>query len=167
MFTEKQIEDLIDLLLQCNSDTKIYIGCDSVRYKKNGKWWARYATVCIVHKNGKNGAAIFSAKQSEPDYDRSDNMKKYRPKMRMMNEVQKTCELYMQLIPFIEGFDIEIHLDISKEEKNASNVAATEAAGYVLGMTNLPANKIKLKPDAFSASFGADAVVNKAEKIGK
>jgi len=160
MFTDEQIEELIELLLSCDENTKIYVGCDSRRYRKNDKWWARYATVCIVHMNGKNGAKIFRTIQSEPDYDNSTNMKKYRPKMRMMNEVQKTCELYTQLIPFIEGFDIEIHLDISKDVKHKSNVAASEAAGFVLGMTGL---EPKLKPDSFAASFGADSVVNKTE----
>ena len=153
MFTQKQIEDLVDLLVTLDSNTKVYLGCDSVRYLKRGSNYARYATVAIVHKNGNNGCRIFSHRSTEPDYD----LKKNRPKMRMMNEVMKVCTLYNQIAPFIDEFDVEIHLDVNTDPKYGSNCAATEAAGYVLGMTGIHA---KLKPDSFAASYGADAVAN-------
>lgn len=153
MFTEKQIEDIVDLLTTLNTDTKVYLGCDSVRFRKHGRNFARYATVAIVHMNGKNGCRIFSNISYEPDFD----VKKNRPKIRMMNEVSKVCALYNQLIPFIDEYDIEIHLDISQDPKNGSNCAATEAAGFVLGVTGI---EPKLKPDSFASSFGADHVAN-------
>ena len=153
MFTQRQIEDLVDLLVTLDANTKVYLGCDSVRYIKRGSSYARYATVAIVHKNGNNGCRIFSHKSTEPDYD----LKKNRPKMRMMNEVMKVCALYTQLAPFIDEFDVEIHLDVNTDPKHGSNCAATEAAGYVLGMTGIHA---KLKPDSFAASYGADAFAN-------
>ena len=153
MFTKKQIEDLVDLLVTLDSNTKIYLGCDSVRYVKDNRWSARYATVAIVHKNGNNGCRIFSHNSIEPDYD----LKKNRPKMRMMNEVMKVCSLYTQIAPFIDEFDVEIHLDVNTDPMHGSNCAASEAAGYVLGMTGLHA---KLKPESFAASYGADAVAH-------
>jgi predicted RNase H-related nuclease YkuK (DUF458 family) len=153
MFTQAQIEELVDLLVTLDSNTKIYLGCDSVRYVKDNRWSARYATVAIVHKNGNNGCRIFSHNSIEPDYD----LKKNRPKMRMMNEVMKVCALYTQIAPFIDEFDVEIHLDVNTDPMHGSNCAATEAAGYVLGMTGLHA---KLKPESFAASYGADAVAH-------
>lgn len=153
MFTQKQIEEMVDLLSKLDTTTKIYLGCDSVRYRKDNRTWARFATVAIVHMNGKNGCRIFSNISREMDYD----VKKNRPKMRMMNEVMKVCALYNQLIPFIDEFDIEIHLDINTDPKHGSNCAASEAAGYVLGMTGI---EPKLKPDSWAASFGADAVAH-------
>jgi uncharacterized protein len=153
MFTQRQIEDLVDLLVTLDANTKVYLGCDSVRYIKRDSSYARYATVAIVHKNGNNGCRIFSHHSTEPDYD----LKKNRPKMRMMNEVMKVCALYTQLAPFIDEFDVEIHLDVNTDPKHGSNCAATEAAGYVLGMTGIHA---KLKPDSFAASYGADAFAN-------
>jgi predicted RNase H-related nuclease YkuK (DUF458 family) len=153
MFNRKQIEDIVDLLTELTTETKIYLGCDSKRYIKKNRQWARYAAVAIVHMNGKNGCKIFSHISDEPDYD----VKANRPKMRMLNEVRKVCELYNQLIPFIDEYDVEIHLDINLDPKHGSNCAATEAAGYVLGMTGV---KPKLKPDSWAASFGADAVVH-------
>lgn len=153
MFSKKQIEDIVDLLVTLDQETKIYLGCDSVRYMKGNDQWARYATVAIIHRNGKNGCAIFSNVSKERDFD----LKKNRPKMRMMNEVIKVCELYNQLAPFIDEFNIEIHLDINTDPKFGSNCAAAEAAGYVLGVTGI---EPKLKPESWAASFGADGVAN-------
>lgn len=153
MFTQGQIEDLVDLLCTVGPGTKVYLGCDSVRYIKKGRQWARFATVCIVHKNGKNGCRIFSNVSHEADFD----MKPSRPKMRMMKEVQKVCELYTQIGPFIDEFNVEIHLDINTDPKHGSNCAASEAAGYVLGMTGI---EPKLKPESWAASFGADGVAH-------
>lgn len=152
MFTQDQIEQMVELLIGLNKNTKIYLGCDSVRFRKNGRTFAKFATVAIVHMNGKHGCKIFKHISTEPDYD----VKKNRPKMRMMNEVSKVCQLYTQLIPFIDEFDIEIHLDINLDPMYGSNCAANEAAGYVLGMTGI---EPKLKPDSWAASFGADNAV--------
>lgn len=153
MFTEQQIETIIDLLASLNKDTKVYFGCDSVRFMKDDKQYAKYATVCIVHKNGKNGCRIFSHHSVEPDYD----LKPGRPKMRMLKEVTKVCELYNQLAPLIDEFEIEIHLDINRDPKHGSSCAANEAAGYVMGLTGI---EPKLKPDSWAASFGADAIAH-------
>lgn len=153
MLNQTQVEDMVDLLSTLNEDTKIYLGCDSVRYFRKGRAFARFATVAIVHMNGNKGCRIFSNISFEPDYD----VKKSRPKMRMLKEVQKVCELYTELVPFIDEFDVEIHLDINTDPKHGSNCAANEAAGYVLGMTGI---QPKLKPESWAASFGADGVAH-------
>ena len=79
MLTEKQIEEMINLLTSLTDKTKVYLGCDSVRCRRDGRDYGRYATVAIVHKDGKHGCKIFSNLSFEPDYD----LKKNRPKMRM------------------------------------------------------------------------------------
>lgn len=152
MFTDDQIQQIMDMLIEY-PDSKVYLGCDSVRFMKNGKRFAKYATVCIVHKDSSKGCRIFSHKSSEEDYD----LKKNQPKMRMLTEVRKVVELYQQIGPIIDGFDVEIHLDISADPKQGSHCAAQEATGYVLGMTQI---EPKLKPESFASSFGADAVVH-------
>jgi uncharacterized protein len=149
MFTQKQIEELVDLLYGLNADTKIYIGTDSVRFKKDGRWYAKYASVCVVHMNGNKGCRVYTHRSIEPDYD----IKKNRPSTRLMNEVMKSCELYIQLAPFIDEFDVEIHCDVNTDPKHGSNCVATQAAGYVLGVTGVEA---KMKPEAFAASFAGD-----------
>jgi predicted RNase H-related nuclease YkuK (DUF458 family) len=152
MFTEKQITDLVDLLYGLDTNTKVYIGTDSVRFRKDGRWFAKYATVLVVHMNGKNGCRVFKYRSVEPDYD----VKKNRPSLRLMNEVMKSCELYTQLAPFIDEFDVEIHCDVNTDPKHGSNCVAVQAAGYVLGTTGLNEDQVKLKPNAWCASFGAD-----------
>lgn len=149
MFTQKQIEDIVDVLITVDENTKIYLGCDSVRFRKEGVWYAKFATVCVIHINGKNGCKVFSHRSVERDYD----IKKNRPSLRLMNEVQKVCELYGQLAPFIDEFPIEIHIDINPNPIFGSNCVATQAAGYVLGVTGIEPH---LKPNALSASFCAD-----------
>ena len=157
LFTDKQEQEIFELLLTLDSNTRVYLGCDSVRVKRKGKSYAKYATVCIVHKNSSSGCKIFHNISYEPDYD----VKKNRPKMRMMHEVMKTCQLGIQLLPLIDGFVVEIHLDISTNPMNGSNCAAKEAAGYVIGMLGI---EPKLKPESFAASFGADAIANGPNK---
>jgi predicted RNase H-related nuclease YkuK (DUF458 family) len=152
MFTQHQIEELVDLLYALDSSTKIYIGTDSVRFKDKGRWFAKYATVLVVHMNGKNGCKVFKYRTVEPDYD----VKMNRPAIRLMNEVIKSCELYTQVAGFIDEFDVQIHVDVNTNPIHGSNCVATQAAGYVLGVTGLQEDQIKLKPDAFAASFGAD-----------
>ncbi len=149
MFTQKQIEDLVDLLYTLDAETKIYFGCDSVRFRKNGRWYAKYATVCVVHMNGRNGCRVFRNVSIEPDYD----LKKNRPSMRLMTEVMKVCELYTQLAPFVDEFDCEIHCDVNTDPMHGSNCVASQALGYVLGVTGI---EPKLKPEAFAASFAGD-----------
>ena len=153
MLDEIQTQNLIDLLVTLDQNTKIYIGCDSVKYYKGRKPFAKYATVLIVHKNGNSGCKIFSNVSREADYDTKPN----RPKMRMITEARKVCEMYLQVAPLIDDYDIEIHLDINTDPKEGSNCAAQEAAGYVLGMTGIIP---KLKPDGFAASYGADGVAH-------
>jgi predicted RNase H-related nuclease YkuK (DUF458 family) len=153
MFSKSQVEELVELLTTLNNHTKIYFGCDSVRVVKNDVWYARYATVVIVHKNGNNGCRLFSHESTEIDYD----VKQNRPKMRLMHEAMKVCDAYLQLAPLIDEFDCEIHLDINSDPSAGSYCAAKEAAGYVLGMTGV---EPKLKPHGFAASYGADGVAH-------
>lgn len=152
MFTQKQIEEIVDLLYTLDNETKIYIGTDSSRFREDGRWYANYCTVAVIHMNGKNGCKVFKHRSTEPDYD----MKKDRPSLRLMNEVMKSCELYIQLAPYVDEFPIEIHCDVNSNPLHGSNCVATQAAGYVLGVTGLQEEDIKLKPHAFAASFGAD-----------
>ena len=153
MFTDKQIQEIVDLLVTLDTSTKVYLGCDSKKFKKDGLWFATYATVCIVHKNGRNGCRIFSSITTERDYDE----KKNRPSNRLMTEVYKVADAYLQLIPFVNEYDVEVHLDINPDVKYGSSCVANQAAGYLLGVTGV---EPKLKPESWASSFGADGIVN-------
>lgn len=155
MFTDNQIETIIDFLCTVDDETKIYFGCDSLAYKKSIDqktiWFAKFATVMIVHVNGNNGCRIFR----HVDHERVYDSKKNRPSDRLMKEVYRVTALYNQMIPFINQFETEIHVDISRDELHGSSCVATQAAGYILGMTG---SEPKLKPDSWAASFGADGI---------
>lgn len=152
MFTDNQISDIIDLLIQY-PDSKVYIGSDSVRFLKGNMMYARYAVILVIHKNGNKGCRIFSYTTDDKDYDLKEN----KPVLRMMKETQLACELYVELAPILDGFDVEIHLDIATDPAQGSYCAMRQATGYVLGMTGI---EPKLKPESFVASFGADAVAH-------
>lgn len=130
-------------------ETKIYIGCDSERMMIDGKWFADYALVIVVHINGNNGCKIFGEVQREPDYE----YKKDRPRMRLMTEVYKLAELYQKLHDVLEDRDVEVHLDINPNEMYGSSCVINEAVGYIRGMCNVIP---MVKPRAFAASYAAD-----------
>jgi len=138
---EKAIEAIIDSSL----DSSVYVGCDSVRFKKKGKWFARYATVVVLHHATRNGGSIFSNVEVQPDY---GNIK-----VRMMNEVMYASAAALEVVDWLEGRTMEIHLDINPNPKHKSNVALKEALSYVMGMNQIQA---KVKPDSWAASHVSD-----------
>jgi len=156
MFTEADIQEVKDYLHNVGENSKIYLGCDSQKHKKGGVWFANFAIVLVVHINGVNGCKVFGFKDKERVY---DSVKK--PRMRLMSEVYKVVEFYNQLADELENFsnfECEIHLDVNPDAQWESNKVFKEAVGYVRGMTGLEA---KVKPDAFAASYAADAGVRK------
>lgn len=143
------IEEVKRFINESSSETAIYIGSDSERFKKNGKFHARYSTVVVVHRDGNKGAKIFGRIDVEPDYDFKQN----RPALRMMNEVYRASGLYLELEEAIGNRHFEIHLDINPEVVHGSNVALSQAIGYIKGMHGIMP---KIKPEAFAASSAAD-----------
>lgn len=146
----KQIDvnEVAAFVRNLDSSTKIYIGCDSERLLIKDTWYADYITAVVVHVNGNNGCKIFGAVDRERDYDqRSD-----KPRMRLMNEVYRAANLYLELSAVVEH-EIEVHLDINPNEKYSSSVVINEAVGYIKGMCNVIP---MVKPKAFAASYCAD-----------
>ena len=138
-------EKAIEAILASASNSSVYVGCDSVRFKKNGKWFARYATVVVLHHATRHGGSIYHSVEILPDY---GNIK-----VRMMNEAMYAVEAAQEVVEFLEGRTLEIHLDINPNPKHKSNVALKEALGYVLGNTGIEA---KFKPNAWAASHASD-----------
>ena len=130
-------------------ETKIYLGCDSERFKIDKVWYADYITAIVVHIDGKHGCKIFGGIERERDYDQKQN----RPRYRLMNEVYKVSQLYLDLIDVLEDRLVEVHLDINPDEMHGSSCVINEAIGYIRGTCNV----IPLvKPQAFAASYAAD-----------
>lgn len=145
------LEEIIEFIGNQSTTSKIYIGCDSERYRKNGVWYADYTLAIVIHINGKNGCKIFGEIQTERDYDQKSN----RPNVRLMTEVYKVSDLYLKLKDVLYNRSVEIHLDINPDEKYSSNHVAQQAIGYIRGVCNvIPI----IKPNAFAASGAADRI---------
>jgi uncharacterized protein len=143
------ISEVRDFIEAQSQETKIYIGGDSRRFRKNGVWHAEYTLAIVVHIDGKHGCKIFGDSSIEVDYDQ----KRSRPAMRLMNEVFKISELYLKLHEVLEDRDIEIHLDINPSDLYGSSCVIQQAIGYIRGTCNVVP---MVKPRAFAASYAAD-----------
>lgn len=134
-----------------NAGTKIYVGCDSERFKSKGVWYADYLVAIVVHIDGNKGCKVFGYSAKERDYDR----KLRNPRMRLMNEVYRASEAYLALAEIIdvEKYNIEVHLDINPNEDHGSSCVINEAIGYIRGTCNVVP---LVKPNAFAASACAD-----------
>lgn len=138
-------DEAIEAIIDSSKDSSVYVGCDSVCFKKQGKWYARYATVVIVHHATRHGASIYHHVEVLPDF---RNIK-----MRMMNEVMYASNAAAAVVDFLEGRHMEIHLDINPNPRHKSNVALKEALAYVMGMNQI---KAKVKPESWAASHASD-----------
>jgi predicted RNase H-related nuclease YkuK (DUF458 family) len=146
---ELNIEEVKAFISAQSPETKVYLGADSERFQVNGVWYADYIVAIVIHKNGKNGCRVFGGVTRERDYDQQ----KDKPRMRLMNEVMKVCQLYLELEDAFGDREVEIHLDINPDEKHGSSCVIQEAVGYVRGMCNVVP---MVKPNAFAASYCAD-----------
>jgi len=144
------IDEVRTFIFEQSAETKIYIGADSERVKAHGKWMIDYMLVVVVHINGKNGCRVFGEVQREGDIAWDQ---KGRPRMRLMNEVYKVSELYLRLADVLEDRNVEIHLDINRNDMYGSSCVVQEAIGYVKATCNLTP---MVKPMAFASSYAAD-----------
>jgi len=142
-------DEVRDFINAQSDETKIYIGGDSSRFRKNGVWHAEYTMAIVVHIDGKHGCKIFGESSTEVDYDQKRN----RPSMRLMNEVYKISELYLKLHEVLEGRDVAVHLDINPNEAHGSSCVVSQAIGYIRGTCNVIP---MVKPNAWAASYAAD-----------
>ena len=142
------IEEAKKAILDSSLQSSVYIGCDSIRFRKNKQWYAKYSTVVIVHMDTNKGGRIFHTSVDMPDY---GNLKQ-----RLLMEVQLAVAAATEVIEVIGNRHMEVHLDINPDPKHKSNVAVKEALGWVKGSLNLDA---KIKPASFAATHAADHAV--------
>jgi predicted RNase H-related nuclease YkuK (DUF458 family) len=142
------IEKAKQAILDSSPSSSVYIGCDSIRFRKNKQWYAKYSTVIIVHMDSKKGCRLFHESVDMPDY---GNLKQ-----RLLMEVQLAVAAATEVIDVLGDRHMEVHLDINPDPKHKSNVAVKEALGWVKGSLNLDA---KIKPASFAATHAADHAV--------
>ena len=153
MFTEKKLEEVREYLKGTTTESRVYLGCDSIRLKKKGVWHALYTVVLVVHKESKHGCKLFGYNVLEQDHDHN----KKRPFNRMMTEAYKVAEMYQELeYDLVDLGEIQIHLDINPNEDYGSSCAVKAATGYILGTCGI---RPMVKPSAWAASYAADRMV--------
>lgn len=140
-------------------ESVVMIGCDSVRKARNGRAWANYATVVVIRKASGagvfHGCKIFATSMTLPDYGKVIRSGKLANlKLRLLQEVTFALEAFDGVQDAIGDRPFEIHLDIASDPRWESNVAMSDAKGYVMGVTGREPN---FKPTALAASFAADA----------
>jgi predicted RNase H-related nuclease YkuK (DUF458 family) len=145
------LQEIKEFIKNTSETTAIYIGVDSERYrkKKSQIWMADYTLAVVIHYDGCRGCKVFGEVVTERDYDQ----KMDKPAMRLMNEVMKAAQLYLDLADAIGERHFEVHLDINPDLKHGSSCVAQQAVGYIRGMCNVIP---MIKPDAFAASYAAD-----------
>ena len=82
------LEEVREFIRNQSAETKIYIGCDSERYRVKEDWYADYIVAIVVHFDGKHGCKIFGQVTKERDFDQKRN----RPRYRMMMEAYKRTQ---------------------------------------------------------------------------
>lgn len=142
------LEKAKEAIKNSSQASSVYIGCDSIRFKKNGKWKARYSTVVILHMDSKHGCQLFHTEEIMDDY---GNLKQ-----RLLNEVSFAISVASELLDAIGNRDFSIHLDLNSNPKYKSNIAVKEALGWVRGTLGVDA---VIKPNAWAATHCADHLV--------
>ena len=142
------IEEAKQAIRESSPQSSVYIGCDSIRFKKNKTWYAKYSTVIIVHMDSKHGCRLFHESIDMPDY---GNLKQ-----RLLTEVQMAVSTATEILDVLGDRHMEIHLDINPNPAHKSSVAVKEALGWVKGSLGLDA---KIKPSSFAATHAADHAV--------
>lgn len=144
------ISEVREFISNQSMESKIYIGGDSERINTKDGWIVDYTLAIVIHIDGKHGAKVFGEVQREKD-NGYDSVGK--PRFRLMNEVYKIAELYLQLDDVLENRDVEVHLDINPSQMYGSSCVINEAVGYIKGVCNVIP---MVKPKAFAASYAAD-----------
>ena len=150
MSREFNLDEVKEFIKNSSSTTSIYIGADSERYRgRNDHWYADYTVAIVVHLDSSRGCRVFGKVDTERDFDNRHD----RPATRLMNEVYRAAQRYLDLIEEIGDRHCEVHLDINPDEMHGSSCVIQQATGYIRGMCGFAP---KVKPEAFSASYAAD-----------
>ena len=150
MTSKFDIEEVKEFIKNTSEGSKIYIGADSERYRdRNDVWHADYTVAIVIHVDGSRGCKVFGEVSTERDYDNRHD----RPALRLMNEVYRASQMYLDLADAIGDRYFEVHLDLNPSELHGSSCVVQQAIGYIRGTCMVTP---MVKPNAFAASYAAD-----------
>lgn len=145
------LNEAIEFIKASSRESSVYVGCDSIRYKKAGVWYIKYATVIVIHRDSNKGGKIFYETEVMRDYNDGKT-----PKQRLVMEAGYAAMTASAIMEAVDGRHMEIHLDLNPSDKHKSNAAVKEAVGYVLAQTGITP---MIKPDSWAAAHAADHMV--------
>lgn len=146
------VREVSDFISKQSLDSHVYLGCDSVLRRTSRFQYVTFVLVAVVHIDGRRGCKIFGEKIVE----RSNFGSPKNPKLRLMAEASKVCELYDSLRSAGVEHDIEVHLDMSRDPRNKSSEIVDAAVGYVKGVCDVVP---RIKPDSWAATCVADRLL--------
>ncbi len=88
------IAEIKEAIQKSSVTSKVYVGCDS-KLSMRGKM-AKFATVVILHIDGKHGGKLFSIISQEPIFGSAKT-----PKMRLLMEAQKAINIAAEIAEVI------------------------------------------------------------------
>lgn len=147
---DSMIAAVKEAIAESSPESGVYIGCDSIRRKKHGRFHATYAIVVILHRDSKHGGKIYAYVETQPDF---GSMRE-----RLMNEVGYAVKAGWEIADVVGERPFQIHLDINPDPKHKSSVAVKEATGYVLSAFQM---EPILKPGGFAATYAADKLARR------
>ena len=151
MFTEAK-----EAIKASSQESAIYIGTDSIRFRKKGKWFARYATVVVLHRDRAKGCQISNHKVTLPDGNDAGKDENIGARMaRLLKEVELTILHAQDVLPVCGDRYVEIHLDVNPDPLHGSNIACNSSVGWVTGTLGI---EPKVKNQAWAATHAADHV---------
>ena len=123
---------------------KVCIGTDSQARGAE----TEFATVIVILRKGRGGFMYISNERSS---------QKMGLKERLLIEVSRSIEIAYALCNLFDKYhtELEVHADINTNPRFGSNIALSEAMGYIVSM----GFTFKGKPDAPAASCCANKVV--------
>lgn len=157
------IKDYFKMKLEKNEgdEFEIFIGTDSQRVR-HGRL-TLYATVICLYTVGKGAHIIFTRTKRDdigPTQKKINKTKGFDPNLfnRLWWEVDYTTQVANYLKKndvFIGQGVVQVHLDVSANPENKSNITYKAAVGYVEAM----GYNARVKPEAICASYAADMCV--------
>lgn len=140
---------------------EIFIGTDSQRVRRGRL--TLYATVICLYTVGKGAHIIFTRTKRDdigPTQKKTKKVKGSDPNLfnRLWWEVDYTTQVANYLKEndvFIGHGVVQVHLDVSANPENKSNIAYKSAVGYVEAM----GYHARVKPNSVAASYAADLCV--------
>ncbi len=116
----------------------LYVGSDSMLYSD----YCTFSCIVAVHCNEMNIANYYYQKQKirNPVYKNLKN--------KIFKEVETSIQTANFLRQNIPNANIEVHVDIGDQERNATRYLVDNARGWIVGM----GYEIKIKPDSWASS---------------